>query len=131
MGRHRRTTERAGAIDTQPHRASSSAGAGWYSGSGSGASAGGRVNEKEKNLDDARMEAIAARIAGIALYDVLGRLGVDPHDPIATQQDFAHLRKQRVAAEKVGEWTKMALIGAFITGALGVLVTGLLDVFKQ
>jgi hypothetical protein len=57
----------------------------------------------------------------------LTELGVDASESeaiIAMQQDFAFLRRQRLAAEQLGATVRRALIGALLVGALAALWVG-------
>ena len=56
---------------------------------------------------------------------MLTKLGVDVSDVHATQQDFAHLRHQRIASDQVATWTRRVVMGAVITAATGLLITGI------
>jgi hypothetical protein len=76
-------------------------------------------------ITEEQMQIIAREAAAEAVKDTLLALGVDANNIHAAQQDFAHLRKQRVASEQVGEWTRRALVGAFISGLIAVFFTGL------
>ena len=61
----------------------------------------------------------------------LRELGVDAADPLETQADFAFLRRQRLASERLGIAVKLALIGALVSGAFGALWAGLRLAFQQ
>ena len=76
-------------------------------------------------VTEAQAAAIATEAAKKAVSDVFLALGIDTKNPLAAQQDFAHLHKQRIAAEEVGKWTKFALLGALFSGAVAVFLTGL------
>lgn len=76
-------------------------------------------------ISEEQLHAIVREAAQEAVRDTLIALGVDAKDIHSTQQDFVHLRKQRIASEQVGEWTRRALVGAFISGSLAVFFTGL------
>ena len=61
----------------------------------------------------------------------LRELGVDAADPIETQADFAFLRRQRLASERLGMAAKFALIGVLVSGAAGAMWAGLRLAFQQ
>ncbi len=71
--------------------------------------------------DDARMIVRATLV----------ELGVDAADPIETQADFAFLRRQRLASERLGLATKFALVGVLVSGAAGALWAGIRLAFQQ
>lgn len=79
---------------------------------------GGSVTENE-------MQTVAALAATKAVQETLRSIGIDATNVLASQQDFAHLRKQRVASEQVGEWTRRAMVASVITGAIAIFITGI------
>ena len=76
-------------------------------------------------MTEDQAEAIANAAAKRAVLETLTAFGMDVESPRETQQDFAHLRKQRMASEKVGEWTTRALVGAVVSGGIAIFVIGL------
>lgn len=61
----------------------------------------------------------------------LRELGIDAADPMETQADFAFLRRQRLASEKLGMAARLALIGVLVSGAAGALWAGIRHAFQQ
>lgn len=66
-----------------------------------------------------------------AVTDVLQKLGIDAENFRESQADFAHLRKQRLAAEQIGKFTMRALITIFCTGIASVILLGIKDFLKN
>jgi hypothetical protein len=66
-------------------------------------------------------------IVRAAVRETLTELGVNASENeaiIHMQQDFAFLRRQRLASEAVGRHARLTLVGALIAGALALLWIG-------
>lgn len=77
-----------------------------------------------------QMEDIADKAAKRAIEELFLRVGIDVKDPkgvIELQKDFAYTRETREGKEEFVKKGKHVLIASFITGALAVLVNGLLN----
>lgn len=61
----------------------------------------------------------------------LRELGIDAAEPLETQADFAFLRRQRLASERLGMAARLALIGVLVSGAAGALWAGIQLAFQQ
>jgi len=61
----------------------------------------------------------------------LRELGIDAADPLETQADFAFLRRQRLASERLGMAARLALVGVLVSGAAGALWAGIRHAFHQ
>ncbi len=83
---------------------------------------------KREELNEITQAIEASAEKGIT--KALLSLGVDIHNPIEVQKDLAFSRKQRMASEKVTQYTRLALIGLVVSGLSTVLVLGLKQVFK-
>jgi len=59
----------------------------------------------------------------------LVRFGINVENPLEVQRDLAFLTKQRKASEQVTTLVKRTLIATIVTGALGVILIGLKQVF--
>lgn len=96
------------------------------------------------------IEQIAEQSADRAVKATLLSIGVDVANPIAAQRDFSvlrqittlamdsefrkdleHTRKWRKAVEGIQTKSMMTLIGALVTGSIGILVVGLQQVFGR
>lgn len=63
-----------------------------------------------------------------AVRRTLTTLGVDISNTeklLHVQADFAYMRKSRLGAEEVNKWAKRSVVGAFISGAIYMLFTGI------
>ncbi|WP_444901695.1 hypothetical protein ACJJIG_21195 [Microbulbifer sp. SSSA007] len=76
------------------------------------------------NLSEQEAEAIAKRAAKEANDELLQKLGVDTENILEMQKDFAHLRRQRVASDQVGVWTKRIVLGIVLSGLFATLWAG-------
>lgn len=77
------------------------------------------------------LERVVAESTHKAVSDVLQKLGIDADDFRESQADFAHLRKQRLAAEQIGKFTARALVTIFFTGLCSVILLGVKEVLHK
>lgn len=96
------------------------------------------------------IEQIAEQSADLAVKATLLSIGIDVANPISAQRDFSvlrqittlamdsefrkdleHTRKWRKAVESAQTKGMMTLIGALVTGIIGILVVGLQQVFGR
>jgi hypothetical protein len=75
-------------------------------------------------MTEGELQEVASMAAKAAVYETLKSLGIDASNPLPCQQDFAHLRKQRIASEEVGKYTRLTLWGALISGAIAIFIVG-------
>lgn len=71
--------------------------------------------------EEERAEQIAVR----AVRQVLSELGLHAHDGDNLRRDFAYIRSSRETSEKIGLATRLAILGAFVSGATTLLWMGL------
>ena len=94
-------------------------------------------------MDEALVKRVAEDAAEKAVRDVLTQLGIDPHNPLSSQQDFAalrevralvgnpefqadlmHLRKWRLSVESVQSKGLLTVVGIIVSGATAALWLG-------
>ena len=83
------------------------------------------------NRDEAKV--IARTAAHEAVHELLIRLGVDVssvEDIRQLQTDLIYIRQQRHAAEQIGANVRRALVGAFVTGLIGLVITGITQYWR-
>lgn len=80
--------------------------------------------------DQKNMVRQAAREAIREWLLLIGVDASDPSDLIELQKDFAHIRKQRLAAEQVSAAVKGAGITSVVMGGLTALWIGVREVFR-
>lgn len=85
--------------------------------------------EEPLTKDEAR--AIAKEAAQEAVTALLQRMGFDTTEWLEVQQDMAFVRKQRKGSEQIAVWTKRSVIGAFLSGALWILVEGIKSAIRH
>lgn len=71
--------------------------------------------------EEARVEAIVVR----AVHSVFAEFGLHAKDAHHVRSDLSYLRGSRETSEKVGLATRLAILGAFVSGAATVLWMGL------
>ncbi len=76
---------------------------------------------KDRRKLNGEHQAIAKEAGREGAREVLVLLGVDVDNPRETQQDFAHLHRQRLASEEVGKHVRKATIGVVVAGVLGAV----------
>jgi len=69
-------------------------------------------------------------IAREAAAEVMARFGFDDEDRKEIYADALWLRRQRLGAEQFQIWVKRGVIGAFISGALVALWTGVKELAR-
>lgn len=96
------------------------------------------------------VEQIAERAAEQAVKATLLSIGVDVANPIAAQRDFSvlrqittlamdsefrkdleHTRKWRKAVEGIQSKGVMTIVGALVTGTIGIMIVGLQQFFGR
>ena len=80
------------------------------------------------NMTEEQIKSIAKEAAKEAISELFMVLGVNADDKsslLDLQKDWAHTREARLGKEEFIKKGKIALIGAFISGALAVLINGL------
>lgn len=76
-------------------------------------------------------QELAAEIAKRAVREVLAELGLHVRDGDNLRRDFAYIRASRETSEKVGLATRLAILGAFVSGAATLFWMGLKVAFRQ
>ncbi|MET4696104.1 hypothetical protein [Endozoicomonas lisbonensis] len=79
-------------------------------------------------------QRIAKQAAHEAVSELLLRLGIDVNDADeirSMQADLIYIRQQRKAAEQVGANVRRVALGAFVTGLISLVITGITQYFRQ
>lgn len=82
-------------------------------------------------LTEQQLQAIANTAAKQAVAELFEKLGLDVTDVRASQADFAHLRKQRLASEQIGKLAARTLITLSVTGLFSMLLLGIRSYFTH
>lgn len=83
------------------------------------------------NLTEQDLERVATAVAKKTVEELFEKFGMDVTDVRGTQADFIHLRKTRLASERVSKWVAGTAIAACITGAFSTLILGIKTYFQQ
>ena len=81
-----------------------------------------------QNITEDQIKSIAKEAAKEAISELFLVLGVDAEDKTSVldlQKDWTYTREARLGKEEFIKKGKLALVGAFVSGALAVLVNGL------
>ena len=86
-----------------------------------------------ETISKGEAERIAKQAAHEAVSELLLRLGIDVNDADeirAMQADLIYIRQQRKAAEQLGTNARRFVLGAFVTGVISLIITGLTQYFR-
>lgn len=83
------------------------------------------------DVTEQQLQAMAETIAKKTVEELFIKLGLDVTDVRASQADFAHLRKQRMASEQIGKLAARTLITLSVTGLFSMLLLGIRSYFTH
>ena len=83
---------------------------------------------QQKTEHELRALIVSATEKGVE--QALLKLGVDVNEALEVQKDFAFIRRQRIASEKLKDKMALALVLVVLTGVISLLLVGLKDYFK-